>query len=242
MTFSYDRAWNDMARMARAHSEFLAILTGLFMMVPDFVRNLFLPVPIIATFDDEGIKAVQAYFLDNSGWLFLINLPVLLGSATILNLLLDAKRPTVGQALATSFVMLPSVLALNLLTQFAIFGGFLMFIVPGLYLIGRLSVASAWQMAHRNMNPLTAFARSMAMTRGHGWAITGIVLLFVVVSAIVARAAGAVLGIILSFVIPAMSLGSVAAFLSAILSSLILFVLLLLAAAIYRQLAASNGI
>ncbi len=239
MTFSYDRAWNDATAMLRAHGELLAILTGLFLMVPDFTRNLFLPMPPIVSFDDAGLAPIEAYFLNNSGWLFLLNLPVLLGTATILNLLLDGTRPTVGQSLVTSFVMLPSVFVLNLLTQFAIFGGLLLFVVPGLYLIGRLSVASAWQMANRNMNPVAALSASLRMTRGNGWMICGIIILFAVVAAIMARGVGAVIGILLSFVIPAMSLGAVAAFLSGILSSMIVLGTLLLAAAIYRQLSAA---
>jgi hypothetical protein len=237
MKFSYDRAWTDVVMLWRAHGELLAILAGLFLMVPDFARNLFLPLPAIVAFDEATLALLEKYFLDNSLWLFLLNLPVLLGSAAMLALLLDARRPTVGEALALAFVMLPSIFVLNLLMQFAIFGGLLVFLVPGIYLIGRLSVASGWQMANRSMNPITAVARSFDLTRGNGWAIAGIILIFAITGAVIARGIGAILGILIAFVIPKMSLAAVAAFLSAILSATIVLVMLLLAAAIYRQLA-----
>ncbi len=241
MSFSYDRAAADALSLVRKNGEVLAILTGLFLMVPDFMRNLFLPMPPLTSFDDAGLAPIQAYFIDNSLWLLLLNLPVLLGSAAILNLLLDTQRPSVGQALSTAFMMLPSVFALNLLNQLVIFAGFFVFIIPGLYLIGRLAVAAAWQMANRTMNPLTALSRSLDLTRGQGWTIAGMVILCAVVAAVIARGVGAIVGIVLSFIIPAMSLPAVAAFLSAILSALIVLTLLVLSAAIYRHLIAPSA-
>lgn len=241
MKFSYDRAWNDVLWLWRAHGEYLAILAGLFLMVPDFTRNLFIPPPAITSFDASALAVLEKYFVDNSLWLFLLSLPVLLGSAAILGLMVDSRRPTVGQAIGVAFVMLPSIFALNLLNNLATFGGLLAFVVPGVYLIGRLSAAPAWQMAHRSMNPITSIARGFDLTRGNGWSITGIILIFWITGAIVARGIGAVLGILISFIIPATSLAAVSAFLSAILSATLMLAMLLLAAAIYRQLAPRAG-
>jgi len=237
MKFSYDAAWNDVVALWRAHGEFLAIITGLFLMVPDFTRNLFFPVPVITGFDEASLELIEKYFAANGTWLFLLNLPVLLGSAVILSLMVDARRPTVGQAIGLAFVMLPSIFVLNLLMQLTIVGGLLSFIVPGIYIIGRLAVASSWQMANRSMNPLRAVSQSFEMTRDYGWRVAGIIMIFAVTGAIAMRAIGSVLGILISFVIPKMSLAAVVAFLSAILSSTYALAMLLLAAAIYRQLA-----
>jgi hypothetical protein len=236
MKFSYDAAWNDVLGLWRAHGEVLLIIAGLFLMIPDFARNLFLPMPAITGFDEANLALLEKYFVENSLWLFLLNLPVLLGSAAMLSLMVDARRPTVGEALGVAAFMLPSIFALNLLMQFAIFGGFIAFLAPGLYLIGRMAVASSWQMAHRSMNPITAVARSFDLTRDNGWAIAGIILIFAITGAIVARGIGAILGVLISFIIPKMSLAAVAAFLSSILSATIVLVMLILAAAIYRQL------
>ncbi len=237
MKFSYDRAWNDVRWLWSAHGEFLAIIAGLFLMVPDFTRNLFIPPPAITKFDAAALQVLEKYFVENSLSLFLLSLPVLVGSAAILALMVDARRPTVGQAIGVAAFMLPSIFVLNLLSNLAIFGGLLALVVPGIYLIGRLSVAPAWQMAHRSMNPITAIARAFDLTRGNGWSITGIVLIFWITGAIIARGIGAILGILISFVVPKMSLMAVSAFLSAILSATLMLAMLVLAAAIYRQLA-----
>lgn len=237
MKFSYDAAWNEVLALWRAHGELIAIVAGLFLMIPDFARNLFFPVPPVTGFDPANLEILERYFVGNGTWLFLLNLPILLGSAAIISLLTDARRPTVGQAIGLAFFMLPSVFVLNMLIQFAVLGGLFLFIVPGVYLIGRLAVASSWQMANRSMNPLTALARSFDLTRGNGWRIAGIILIFAATGAIAARAIGAVLGILISFVIPKMSLAAVAAFLSSILSTTVVLAMLILAAAIYRQLA-----
>ena len=90
----------------------------------------------------------------------LCNLPVWLGSAGILSLLLDSRRLTVGDALKSGFRLLPSVIILNWLTQFMIVSGLLLLLVPGIYLIGRLMLAAPAQMAERIGNPFRAIGRS----------------------------------------------------------------------------------
>ncbi len=237
MKFSYEAAWADIVALWRAHGEFLAILAGLFLMIPDFTRNLFIPVPEITGFDRANLDILQAYFEENGIRLFLLGLPPLVGSATILSLMVDVRRPTVGQALGLSLRLLPGIFVLNLLMQIAILGGMFLFIIPGVYLIGRFAAASSWQMAHRAINPFTALARSFDLTRGSGWSIAGLVLIFGLTGAIAVRAVEAVLGIAISFVIPTMSIAAVSAFLSSIASAIYDLALLMLGAAIYRQCA-----
>lgn len=239
MTFSYDRAWNDAQALWRAHGEFVAILAGLFIMVPEFVRNLFLPIPPIRDFGPESLALMRAYLLDNGWSLVLLNLVVLFGSAAILCLMLDARRPTVGEAIKVAFVMVPSIFVLNILSQFAVFGGLLLFVVPGIYVMGRLALASAAQMSERQMNPLRAIRQSLDLTRGRGWSIAGLLLIVFVVTWIATGAIATVIGILLSVIIPKGSLAAVAGFLSAILSAVTYLAFLLLSAAAYRQLAST---
>lgn len=241
MKFSYDRAWADIVAMARAHVEILLVLAGVFLLLPDFARAIFVPSPKIESFDWAAIETLNIYFRENGLALFLLGLPTLLGSAAILSMLLDPRKPTVGAALKVALVMLPSLVVLSWLTQFAILGGLFLLIVPGIYLLGRLAVAQAAAMAERQMNPLKAIARSFELTRGNGWRVAGISLLFAIVAAITARAIGAIIGIILSLIVPSAALVQVTALLSATLGAVTLLLMLLLAAAIYRQLVPSNG-
>jgi hypothetical protein len=267
MKFSWDAALNDVVALWRTHAEVLSILAGLFLMVPQFAQLLFFPLPQIAQIDQAAIDLIERYFQDNALWFLLLSLLVLLGSSTILSLIVDARRPTVGEAIVAALVMLPSIFVLNLLIQLSIFGALLLFVapaaylirqlamaiswqifgalllfvIPAAYLIGRLAVATTWQMANRSMNPIAAITRSLALTRGNGWRIGGVIILVWLIGYIMARGLGAILGIVISFIIPAMSLAAVAAFLLSIISAAFSLVMLLLAAAIYRQLAPRVG-
>jgi hypothetical protein len=236
--FSYDQAWQDGVALARAHGSLLLAITGVFLLLPQFAQGLFFPPPEIRGFDQSAIEALSVYFQDNWIALFLLNLPVALGQAAILSLLLDPEKPTVGQALSISATLLLSIIVLNLILNLMIFGGILMFIVPGIYLIGRLSVAASAQMAERISNPIVAVQRSMRLTDKNGFEIAGIIILIVVVGYIIAVAIGAVIGILLTLMVPMVAANASTALLQAILASLTMLVLTILSAAIYVQCAA----
>ncbi len=236
MKLSYDRAWADAVSMAQRHSEILAVMAGMFLLIPNFVRDLFLPMPEIVSLD-SALETVETYYANNLGALFVLNAMILLGASAILGLLLDARKPTVAQALTTAFVMLPSIFVLNLLTNAMVFGGLMLLFVPGIYLVGRLAVATAWQMAHRSMNPLTAIGQSFAMTRGNGWRSAGLIFLIGLVAAIASSAVTAVVGVVLKLAVSTAIGVQIEAFVSSIVAAITLFVGLMIAAAIYRQLA-----
>lgn len=235
MKFSYDRAWRDAVALARAHTGLLLAITGVFLLLPQFAQGLFIAPPEISGFDQSAIEAWNKYFADNFLTLFLLNLPVALGQAAILSLVLAPEKPTVGQALTIAATMLLSVVVLNLVSNVMVFGGLILFIVPGVYLLGRLSVAAAAQMAERISNPITAIQRSMALTAKNGFQIAGLVILIVVVGYILAVAIGSIVGIILTFIVPSFAASAAIALLEAALASLTLMVLTVLSAAIYLQ-------
>jgi hypothetical protein len=236
MKFSYDRAWADAVSMAQRHSEILTVLAGMFLLIPNFIRELFLPVPKIADFGAESLNKLEGYFAANIWPLLALNLLILLGVSAILGLLLDARKPTVAQALTTAFVMLPSILVLNMLTNFMIGIGLVLLALPGIYLLGRLSVATSWQMASRAMNPLAAINQSFALTRSLGWRIAGFILLITFVAAIAGNAVSAVTGVFLAFLTTPAIAVQISAFVSAITAAITLFVSVMISAAIYRQL------
>lgn len=238
MTFSFARAWVDAQWLWRAHAEFIPVLAGLFVMVPFFAMVLFLPFPVPES-GQLTLEALEAYSEDNRWPLLLFNLVILFGSASILGLMLDARRPTVGEALRTAFVMLPGLAVLSLLLQFVLTIGVLLFVVPGVYLLGRLALALPWQMAHRDINPLRALVRAFELTRGNGWSVAGLLLAVIVAGWIAATVIGTLVGVVVALVIPASSLAAVAGFISAILVTMLIVALLLAVAATYRQLAPS---
>lgn len=234
---SYDAVWADLVSMARANASVLFVLAGVFLLLPNFAQLLFAKPPEIQAFDLNAIKALNDYIRENFLVLLLCNLPVWLGSAAILALLLDPRHLTVGEALAGSLALLLSVILLNWITQFAIYGGFILFIVPGIYLVGRLVAAAPAQMAERLKNPIAAVQRSLEITRGNGWRIAGLVFLIAVVATVLSAAINFVIGIVLALIVPPAALPETAALLRSILGAATALLILLLSAAIYRQLA-----
>lgn len=232
---SFDAAWADLVAISKTNASVLAILAGAFLLLPNFAELLFAPSPNIKSLDLHGLRQMEEYYQQNALVLLLCNLPVWLGSAAILSLLLDPRRLTVGDALKSGLRLLPSVVVLNWLTQFMIVSGLLLLLVPGLYLIGRLMLAAPAQMAERIGNPFRAIGRSFALSTGNGWRIAGFVALVVVVAIIVASAANAVFGIVFSLVLPKDVLGEVLALLRSAIAATTALLLLLVGAALYRQ-------
>ena len=234
--FSYDATWADLVAMARTNASVLAIIAGAFLFLPNFAQLLLAPPPEVRSFDWNGVRQMEQYFSRNGLTLILCNLPVWLGSAGILALLLDPRRLTVGEALLSGMRLLPGVIVLNWLTQFLILVGLLLLVVPGVYLIGRLMLAAPTQMAERIGNPLTAIQRSFAVSARNGWRITGIVLLIAVVAMIAAATINLVVGVVLSLVLPKAAIAIAFAILKTVIGATTALLLLLLGAALYRQL------
>ena len=234
---SYDAAWADLVAMARTNASVLAIVAATFLFLPNFAQLLLAPPPEIRSLDWNGVRQMEEYFRNNGLTLILCNLPVWLGSAGILALLLDPRRLTVGEALISGMRLLPGVIVLNWLTQFLTLVGLFLLIVPGVYLIGRLMLAAPAQMAERVGNPVTAIQRSFALTGRNGWRIAGLVLLIAVVATIAGAAINAVIGIAVNLVLPKIAIGIALAILKSALGAVTALLMLLLGAALYRQLA-----
>lgn len=234
---SYDDTWADLVAMARSNISVLLVLAGVFLLLPNFAQALLAPPPRIETVDWNAVQTLNAYFQENILTLVMCQLPVWIGSAAILLLLLEPGRLTVGQALSSAAALTLSIVLLNWLLNLAVFGGFLLFFLPGIYLLGRLSLAAPVQMAERIRNPIAPLSRSMALTRGNGWRIAGLVLLISVVATIFASALNAVFGVGLSLLLPESVGATVATLIRSAIGAASALLILLLNAALYRQLA-----
>ncbi len=236
---SYDDAWSDLTAMVRSNGSLLAVMAGTFLLLPNFAQSIWAPAPDIKSFDLNALKALNEYFMDNFLILLLCQLPVWFGTAAILALLVDSRRLTVADALKAAAVLLLGVVVLNWLTQLAVFGGMLVFILPGLYLLGRLAVAAPAQMAERIGNPLKAMSRSFDLTRGNGWRAAGLVILVAIVAGVTSSALGSVIGAVIQAGLPDDAAKPVDALFRATLGAVTALLMLLLSAAIYRQLSAT---
>lgn len=237
MKFSWDRAWGDLAALTRAHAEIVLVVAGVFVLLPALVLGLyFQPVPI-KTVNAEALRAINAYFAAN--WLPLVlgSVAARMGEATILAVLLNTRKETVGQSVGLALKLLFPFVVLTLIVNFAVFAGLIVLLLPGIYLMGRLAVSGPAMVAEREGNPLNAIARSLALTRGNGWTIAALIILVFVVSWVATGAIKTALTVLLTLVVPAGAIAEVTALVSALLDTVATVISVLLVAVIYRQLA-----
>ncbi|MFL6844301.1 MAG: hypothetical protein ACJ8ER_05410 [Allosphingosinicella sp.] len=235
MSISYNQAWNDTRDLVRAHGSLVATVAGVFIFLPGLLVAYFLPQPHT---DDirQILPLISEYFSRNWPWLLLTYVLTMIGSIVIL-LLVFARDISVGGAIAASLAILPFYFLASLLTGLILAPGFLLLVVPGLYLLGRLGPLGQVVVAENRRNPVDAIMRCLALTRGNGWAILGLILL-VAVAAIVAI----VVAVIIVGILLVLLAGRDAAELPVLIlqtagNTALRTLMLLLGAAIYRQLA-----
>ena len=236
--FSYDRTWADLVALARAHTEIVLVIAGLFLLLPAFALGLYVKPPVPpAEVNAETLRAANEYIANNWHVLLATNVAKCFGEAAILAVLLNTRGQTVATSLSTALALLFPYVVLSLITNFAVFAGLIALIVPGIYLIGRLAVAGPAMFADREANPLNAIARSLSLTRNKGWRVVGLIILVMVVLFVLTSALSSVVTVLLALVVPASAQDAVNALIAALLSATISLVAVLLIAAIYRQLA-----
>jgi hypothetical protein len=234
MSFSYNGAWDDTVRTLRANASLLVAVAGAFIFLPALLVGHIAPPP------QESMEAMSAYYADNFLLLLAGQVVAFIGNLVILALVLDDRRPTVGASIRAALGMLPAYFLVSLLSGLMILGGLLLFVAPGLYLIGRLSAAGPALVVERRRNPVDVIRRSFAVTQGNGWAVLGLIILVFIGFYVLMLALTFVLGSVLMMVDRA-SGGGVGAFVLLALTSAagaaFNAVLMVLVACIYRRLA-----
>jgi hypothetical protein len=234
MKFSYSAVWADVVALLRSHVSLIATVAGVFLFLPGLLVAYFLPQPEPGQLDRLGQMWVD-YLGANWPWLLLNSLVSMVGSIAIL-LLLFARDISVGGAIRAALALLPAYFIASLLSSIAIGIGFVLLIVPGLYLLGRLGPVNAVVVAEAHRNPIAAIRRCWALTAGHGWAILGLILLIGMAAAIAVGVAATLIGILLVLV-AGQDIGQLLVLIVRTAGNAAMMTLLLvLNAAIYRQL------
>ena len=241
MTFSYDRVWADVVAMVRANGTLLATLAGAFLFLPSFALWLFAPMPEPPSGGGggdggEGLRFLSEYYRTNWPGLLLVSAIGTFGQAAIVSLLLDRDRPTVGEALAKAGRLFPMYFLLGLMTSLIMGMGFALLFVPGIYLLGRLTVAAPVMIGENVANPVEAIRLGWNYTKGLGWRIAGLVLLIGIVGWIGFSATTSVVGVVAGLVLPSEASAVVKAAADALGGAALALLVAVLTAAIYRQL------
>ncbi|HWF00716.1 MAG TPA: hypothetical protein VG248_13025 [Caulobacteraceae bacterium] len=119
---------------------------------------------------------------------------ILLQPALLFGVVSDCAggRPTLGQMMRVAVRTALPVLAVGILVGIAVGIGFVLLIVPGVFLALMLCVAAPARVVEGE-GVMRAINRSMELTRGHRWAILGFFLIYAVLSLLVMLVVGLVI-------------------------------------------------
>jgi hypothetical protein len=182
--------WQEMRDTVRADSWMFAPVAAAFVLLPNLVAARFFP--------DER----QSIFDMPAGETMVVSLAVSLvgaiAQAFILIVLLRGSGQPVRDVLREAVRLVLPLFALSVLTGLATLAGLILFVVPGLYVIGRLAVGQAVLIEERR-GIVDSLRRAWDLSNGCAWRILGFALLML----------AAVLGAILLLTAVAMAAGLV---------------------------------
>lgn len=195
MKLSYSAVWKDTVELLQANAAAVVALAGVFIFLPALLMAYLLPYPEPA--DPKLIFTLWAEYLNaNWHWFIITSIVGMVGAIAIFLLFLDPKRSTVGGTIATAVTILPFYFLASLVSGFMVGIGFILLIVPGLYLLGRLCAVTPVVVAEGQRNPIAAVSRSFELTQGNGWALFGLIILVALTASIIAGVVSTMLGII----------------------------------------------
>lgn len=240
MKFDASTAWTDAMAMLRGQREILLTLTGFFILLPLLMVTTLRPFDATAQTFEQIFEQYQAWANDNLAWLLLVLVLAAIGRLTMLILLLAPERPTVAEALRASVTLLPLLLITDFLSFVPFALGMTLFVIPGLYIAGRLLMVEVALVAQRLRNPIAPLAASWRTSRGNGWRIALMLLILFIAAQLLQTAIGLTLGVVLTL-IGGQETGNFALLLvSATANAALQLVILLVAVAGWRQLAVSR--
>lgn len=237
MRLPFGAIFADAAAIWRADRELLIALSAFFFVLPALAMMLFMPVP---TPPAEGERlagqALIGYITDNLHWIAIQRIAELFGVASLFVLCLDPQRPTLAGAMRTALPLFPMFVVLAVFIAILTWGGLMLFLLPGFYVMGRAFVAGAAMVAERRSDPFAALARGFALTHGYGWMLFTAAILLSLPGQLVAMLAGSARG-------PEAGMIAIAAsgLIAALAGGAVTLATTLLQIAAYRRLATSSN-
>ncbi|MDB5695849.1 MAG: hypothetical protein JWN21_1392 [Sphingomonas bacterium] len=172
----------DALILFRRDRELLLGLAGPFWFLPAFALALLVPT---APGMPEGaragtpeatawVEALAQWVATQGHWFMLAAGIGGWGTATLYALYLDRSRPDLRAALRMGARLWPRFMLLSLLVGLMAVGGLALWILPGLYILGRFLPAGPALVAERPLGALNAVGRGFALTRGTGLPLMGV--------------------------------------------------------------------
>ncbi|MDZ7587924.1 MAG: glycerophosphoryl diester phosphodiesterase membrane domain-containing protein [Parasphingorhabdus sp.] len=234
----YMEAWNDAVALARQHREAILAIAGVFLFLPSLLAAQFLPaVELPKDGDFAGVMAAyNAYFEANWPGILISNLLLTFGGFAIYVLVAQRSASTVGHILRITARWFGIFLLANILTGFATLAGLLLFVLPGLYIAARLSPLPMVIAREGERSAATAVRRAWEVTKGNGLAVLAMLMIVLLTGGIVVSVIGLVVGIIVQLLTSGEGWPLIINLADALAGTAFSLILLLIVAAIYRQL------
>jgi hypothetical protein len=241
-TLDYSAVWNDSKALLRGHREGIGAIAGLFVFLPEWASRLFAGGPNLesAKTVPAMLAAYQEYISDN--WFILLpaGLISLFGGVVIYALLTRKDLPTIGGALGLALRLLPLYFIAHLAAGFATFIGFLLLVIPGIYLSGRLTPLGAVVVGEPERSLSGAFSRTWDLTRNNGWSVFFLTLVVALVASLTVLIIGLFVGLVTRLAAGPEGVPFVETGISAALGAGVTTLMIVLGVAIYRHLAGQD--
>jgi hypothetical protein len=179
MTPLIGAAARDAWRRWRRDREVILAIAGVFVFLPMFAWLLLVPEPTLpaeAT-GDQRTAAVIAWAGEHLHWLVLRIGFELFATAAILTFYLARDHADVRGVLRRGLAVLPTFAIAVMGSWGLVTLGVFAFIVPGLYIYGRVALTGAVLVGERGVGVAGAIARSVALTHGNGWRVAALLAL-----------------------------------------------------------------
>jgi len=238
MKFDLSAAWNDAMHLLRTNFALLVPIAGIFFFLPTLIFTLSvteMAEPAANSSATQTLSLLLEYFQSLAPYFFLISIFAIAGNLTMLKLFLGGRDESVGSALKAALILfLPAIIA-QFLGSIIMFFGFMLLIVPGLYLSGRLALMSAVIAGENEKNPINAISRSWNLTENNGWWVFLYILIIGLVGAIIQAIISGITGVILGFALSVDIAFTITSAIDAVLSAIVTTVTVCATASIYRQ-------
>lgn len=236
-------AWKEAVRLFSGNLDLSLAIAGVFMLIPALLLNWFgTPLKV------DGVKSFEAFrelfnaFVMQNWYLLLIDvLLASIGTIALYMLVLNARRPTVGEALAAASVLFPAYFAAQILSGLLTFFGIMLLIVPGVYLAIKFALVAPVLAAEDIRSPVAAMRRSWALTKNNSVLIFMFVLMVALVGILVTAGIGLAINVPIALLLSPETAEPVTLLVSTILNTALSLFLLYIMMAIYVQMAAQKG-
>jgi hypothetical protein len=150
-------------------------VAGFFFFMPALALYWFAPLPALKDVETEAAqKLVAAWFEANAIGLLGFILLITFGYGVVLTLLLDDRKPVLANAITRALRLLPGLTLASFLTGMLVGLGLIAFVVPGLYVAGRVLLTLPVLVAEPERGPFGALIVSVQRSHARGWMLMAV--------------------------------------------------------------------